>query len=65
MANNQGSAGSQRKRFVKWMQRKTGGKFLEKGKDDLWYEMDEKAARKKASQGKFAQRRICMFEFTS
>lgn len=31
-----------------------GGRFLEKGKDDLWYEMDEKAARKKASQGKFA-----------
>lgn len=37
-----------------------GGKFLEKGKDDLWYEMDEKAARKKASQGKFVQRRICL-----
>ncbi|KAL7494454.1 hypothetical protein ACHAWT_003147 [Skeletonema menzelii] len=27
-----------------------GGKFLEKGKDNLWYEMDENAARKKASQ---------------
>ena len=37
-----------------------GGRFLEKGKDDLWYEMDEKAARKKASQGKFVQRRICL-----
>jgi hypothetical protein len=37
-----------------------GGRFLEKGKDDLWYEMDEKAARKKASQGKLAQRRICL-----
>lgn len=27
-----------------------GGRFLEKGKDNLWYEMDENAARKKASQ---------------
>jgi hypothetical protein len=27
-----------------------GGKFLQKGRDDLWYEMDDKAARKKASQ---------------
>lgn len=27
-----------------------GGRFLEKGKDNLWYVMDEKAARKKASQ---------------
>ena len=27
-----------------------GGKFLEKGKDGLWQEMEEKAARKKASQ---------------
>ncbi|KAK1739003.1 hypothetical protein QTG54_010319 [Skeletonema marinoi] len=27
-----------------------GGKFLEKGKDNLWHEMDEKAARRKASQ---------------
>ncbi len=27
-----------------------GGRFLEKGKNNLWYEMDEKAARKKASQ---------------
>ena len=27
-----------------------GGKFLEKGSDDLWHEMDETAARKKASQ---------------
>ena len=28
-----------------------GAKFLEKGADDLWYEMEEKDARKKASQG--------------
>lgn len=27
-----------------------GGRFLEKGKDNLWYEMDELSARKKASQ---------------
>jgi hypothetical protein len=41
-----------------------GGRFLERGKDDLWYEMDEKAARKKASQGKFASNKN-MFRFTS
>ena len=29
-----------------------GGRFLEKGTDGLWREMNEKDARKKASQGK-------------
>ena len=29
-----------------------GGRFLEKGTDGLWHEMNEKSARKKASQGK-------------
>ena len=29
---------------------KYGGKFLEKGEDDMWYECDEDSARKKASQ---------------
>ena len=29
---------------------KYGGKFLERGADDLWYEMKPKDARKKASQ---------------
>lgn len=29
---------------------KYGGKFLEKGEDELWYECDEDSARKKASQ---------------
>lgn len=30
--------------------KKYGGKFLEKGRDNLWYEMDDNSARKKASQ---------------
>ena len=30
--------------------RQYGGRFLEKGIDGKWYEMDEKSARKKASQ---------------
>lgn len=29
-----------------------GGRFLEKGTDNLWHEMSEKDARKKCSQGK-------------
>ena len=28
-----------------------GGRFLERGNDGLWHQMNEKAARKKASQG--------------
>ena len=30
--------------------RQYGGRFLDKGHDGKWYEMDEKSARKKASQ---------------
>ena len=29
-----------------------GGRFLEKGKDGQWREMEDRVARKKASQGK-------------
>jgi len=29
-----------------------GGRFLAQGNDELWYEMDDMRARKKASQGK-------------